>query len=245
MTTPKRLIAAGLATFIAGIAVTFPARIAYNWLAPPGLRLSGISGTVWNGAAAEGSASGLYLRDIRWHVLPKALFRGRLAYSIESDTSFGSIRSDVGVTIGGAVVLNRLDSVFSLQAFGDQFQLQGFDGTLNVRFDTLVVRNGFPTDAVGTVRLSNLMARQISPDVIGDYQAEFTSGPNGVTGNVEDLGGVLDVAGSISLSNDRSYAFTGTVAALPGAPRGLTDQLRLLGSADAQGRREFRIEGQL
>jgi hypothetical protein len=67
----------------------------------------------------------------------------------------------------------------------------------------------------------------------------------GIVGSVEELSGVLDVAGIIRLENNRNYSFIGKVAALPDAPRGLTDQLRMLGSADDRGQREFSIEGQL
>ena len=42
-----------------------------------------------------------------------------------------------------------------------------------------------------------------------------------------------------------NYEFTGQVAAKPGAPINIAQQLQLLGSPDSEGRREFRIEGQL
>jgi len=243
---PKRLlIAAGVATFIVGIALTFPARIAYSWFAPPALRLSGISGTVWNGQAAEGSADGIYLRDLRWQFQPFSLFRGRVAYGIESDSAFGFVRGKVAIGIGGVVSMQNVTSTVALQEFRDLFQLQGFEGRLEVDFDSLVIRDGLPVEAFGVVRLTNLLAPQLSPLAIGDYMAEFSSNADGIVASVEDLGGVLDVAGTITLGTDRSYAFVGKIAALPGAPPGLSDQLRFLGSPDERGYRDFRIEGQL
>ncbi len=81
--------------------------------------------------------------------------------------------------------------------------------------------------------------------MIGDFRADFTSADGLITGNVEDVSGVLDVAGVISINADRSYSFIGQVAALPGAPPSIEQQLRLLGSADERGRRPFRFEGRL
>lgn len=245
MAINKRFVAAGAATFIAGIILMFPARAAYTWFAPPELRLSGISGTVWKGSAAEGNAGGLYLRDLRWRFLPSSLFRVNLVYAIESATAFGTINCDAGVTFAGNVVVRNLDSRFSLQEFRNQFQLQGFDGSLHVQLESLELQGGVPVAARGNIRLENLMARQLSPDVIGDYQADFTSDDSGIVGAVQDLDGMLDVAGTISIDSDRNYSFIGKIAALPNAPGALTDQLRLLGSADDRGYREFRIEGQL
>jgi general secretion pathway protein N len=241
----KRFIAVGVATFVAGIVLMFPARTAYTWFAPPELRLSGIAGTVWNGTATEGHFSGIYVHGLTWKFSPLPIFRGRLIYSIEAGTAFGSVSCDAGVSVTGDVLIQDLDSTFSLQQFREHFQLQGFDGTLHVRLESLVLRDGIPTEAKGSIQLANLMARQLSPDVIGDFQADFSTDEDGIVGSVEELAGVLDVAGIIRIGSDRNYSFIGKVAALTNAPRGLTDQLRMLGSADDRGQREFRIEGQL
>jgi general secretion pathway protein N len=245
MAISKRFIAAGAATFIAGIILMFPARAAYTWFAPPEVRLSGISGTIWRGSATEGNAGGMYLRDLRWRFSPLSIFRANLVYAIETATAFGTINCDAGVTLSGNIVIRNLDSRFSLQEFRNQFQLQGFDGSLNLQLESLVLHDGVPIEAHGRVRLENLMARQLSPNVIGDYQADFTSDDSSIIGSVEELGGVLDVAGKITIDNDRNFSFIGKIAALPDAPSGLTDQLQLLGPADDRGYREFRIEGQL
>jgi hypothetical protein len=51
--------------------------------------------------------------------------------------------------------------------------------------------------------------------------------------------------GTIAISPDRSYSLVGDVAARPGAPPSIEQQLRFLGSADDRGFRQFRFEGQL
>ena len=56
---------------------------------------------------------------------------------------------------------------------------------------------------------------------------------------------MLDVTGTISLNQDRSYSFVGLVAPTPATPPSILNQLRFLGSANERGQHEFRFEGQL
>ena len=57
--SPKTLLPVGLLTFVAAFIMLFPARVAYDWFAPPAVQMSGLDGTIWSGSAAELSASGL------------------------------------------------------------------------------------------------------------------------------------------------------------------------------------------
>jgi hypothetical protein len=85
----------------------------------------------------------------------------------------------------------------------------------------------------------------LSAGALGDFRAQFVTNDGAISGTVEDLSGVLDVIGTISISPDRSYSLVGDVAARPGAPPSIEQQLRFLGSADERGFRQFRFEGQL
>ncbi|MGH8222128.1 MAG: type II secretion system protein N, partial [Woeseiaceae bacterium] len=105
MAVSKRLVAAGLATFLAGMIYMFPARIAYDWFAPPELRLTGISGSLWRGQATEGSAAGLHLRNVQWRFKALSLLTGKAAISLSSDTGSGFVNGDVSVSPTGTVTL--------------------------------------------------------------------------------------------------------------------------------------------
>jgi hypothetical protein len=85
----------------------------------------------------------------------------------------------------------------------------------------------------------------IDPAPIGGYRMEFFTDENGVTASVEDVNGAFDLAGSLTLSADRSYVFLGKVAATERTSEKLRNQLRFLGSSDARGRHEIRLEGSL
>jgi general secretion pathway protein N len=241
----KRYILAGLLVFLGVLIVSFPARVAYRWFAPPDLSLSGISGSVWRGSATEGLAGGAYIRDIRWQLKPAELFTGKLAFSTTSKPASGSMDTEVAVGIDGSLTLSNLAGNVPLDLVHPSFQQAGISGDLSLQFDKLVIRNGLPTEATGSVTVANVFAPNLSAGTLGDFRAQFTSADGAITGTVEDLAGTLDVAGNLSISPDRSYSLIGDVAVRPGAPPSIEQQLRLLGSPDERGFRQFRFEGQL
>ena len=245
MRIPKRLILAGIATFVIGLIITFPARVAYQWFAPGELMLSGIDGSVWRGTAAQGSAGGVYLADLHWSFQPLALLAGKLEFASSSKLASGFFDANVAVGVDGRVTLSDVADALTLDTLATVLPLTGIEGDLSVQFEELIVENGLPVAATGTLNIANLVSRYLSPTRLGDYRAEFQTQDDGILGSVEAISGVLELGGTIKLDRDRNYEFVGKVAAKPTAPANIAQQLQLLGSPDAQGKREFRIEGQL
>ena len=241
----KRIVISGLIVFLLVLVVTFPARVAYQWFAPPDIQLSSISGSIWNGSAAEGLAGGAYLRDISWRLQPAKLFSGALAFQTSANPASGSMNADVAMGLSGSLALTDLVGNVPLDLVHNAFQQAGISGDVSLQFSRLVLENGLPVDADGSVTVANFFARDLSASVLGDYRAVFQSGGDVVTGSVEDVSGVLDISGTITINSDRSYSLIGEVAALPGAPPSIEQQLRFLGSPDERGMRPFRFEGQL
>jgi general secretion pathway protein N len=245
MAIAKRLIAVGAAALVAGLVVTFPARIAYQWFAPPGLVLSGISGSIWNGKAAQGSAAGLFLSDVSWRFRPLSLFGLNLGYAIAAKVPSGFVESDVAVGTGGRLHFSDLAAALPVSSLSSVLPESGIDADLNLQIDSLVLENGFPVHAEGTVGLSGLILRSLSPTALGNYRAVLETEGERITGTFDDVSGVLDLAGTVVLGRDRAFLFTGKVAATADAPATVAEQLRFLGSPDPEGRREFRFEGTL
>jgi general secretion pathway protein N len=241
----RPLILAGIATFVIGLIITFPARVAYQWFAPGDLKLSGISGSVWRGKAAQGTAAGVYLADINWRYRPLALLRGKLEFASNSKLASGFFDAKVAVGVGGRVTLSDLTGALTLETLASVLPLAGIEGDVSAQFEKIIVENGVPVEATGTLNITNLISRYLSPMRLGDYRAAFQTQDDGIAGTVESTSGVLEVAGNLTLGRDRSYVFLGKVAAKPNAPVNIAQQLQLLGSPDSDGMREFRIEGQL
>ena len=245
MRNRKRLILAGVLTVIIGLIITFPARVAYQWFAPEALKLGGISGSIWRGAAAEGYAAGIYLTNVSWGFQPLALLTGKLAFATRSNVAPGVLDARVAVGVDGSLTMTDVSGSTSLIALAGALPLAGIEGDLSLQFERIVVEDGLPTEATGTVSVANLVSRYLSPTTLGDYRAQFQTTDSGISGAVEAVRGVLDLSGTIGLAPDRSYEFVGRVSTRPGAPASIEQQLRLLGSPDANGQREFRLEGRL
>lgn len=241
----KRIVLSGLLVFLLVLVVTFPARVAYRWFAPPDLQLSDISGSVWNGSASEGMAGGAYIRDISWRMKPAALLTGKLKFETSANPASGAMNADVAVGVGGSLTLTNLSGNVPLDLVHNAFQQAGISGDVSLEFSSLVLENGLPVEATGSITVANFFARDLSAGVLGDYRADFQTSGENILASVEDLAGVLEVVGVITINPDRSYSLVGDVAARPGAPPSIEQQLRFLGSVDERGLRPFRFEGQL
>ncbi len=245
MASPKRLILAGIATLIIGLISTFPARVAYQWFAPGELNLGGISGSIWRGAAAQGSAGGVYLTNIKWRFRPLGLLTGKLQFATSGNPASGFFDADIALGAGGSFTLSDVAAAVPLSALADAFPLSGIEGDVSLQFEELVIKGGVPVEATGTINIANLVSRYLAPTPLGDFRAEFQTADDGILGSVEAVSGVLELAGTIRLTQDRNFKFVGQVAAKPNAPLSITQQLQFLGTPNSRGQREFRLEGQL
>ena len=123
--------------------------------------------------------------------------------------------------------------------------MPGLAGDASIRFEELRIRDGLPVAARGMLAVADLVAPMVDPASIGGYRAEFFSDDNAVIGSVEDVNGVFDLAGSLTISADRTYQFLGKVAATDGTSEKLRRQLRFLGTPNERGQHDIRLEGQL
>ncbi len=240
----KRLLVVGGAVLLTGLVVMFPARVLHAWLSPPGVELSGIEGSVWSGRASAARVGGAYLANLRWSFRPLALFTGRLSYRVEAEPPGGFVDAELTTGLGG-LRLPALRAAVPLSAFAGVAPLADISGEVSLQLEDVVLRDGWPVRLHGQAGISGLLVRALAAEPLGDYRAEFASEDETITGSVEDLRGMLDVAATLTLAPDRSYSLVGRVAANATAATSVVEQLRFLGSADARGLREFRLEGSL
>ncbi len=245
MQTRSRLLVIGLVTFLIGLVALFPARVAYHWVSPPGVAIAGIEGTVWRGRALEGQVAGLYLRDIGWRMRPLALFTGKLAYAVEADAASGFASANVALGAGGRAVLEDLTASLNLQALQQLAGMPGLDGAASLQFERLEFADGVPVAANGVLEVANVRVPIVHRSPLGGFRAEFFTQDTGIVASIEDVDAVVELAGSFTLANDRSYQFIGQVAPTDDTPTQLREQMRFLGSPNERGNHEFRFEGQL
>ena len=245
--TRKHTITAAVIVFVLGVIVLFPARVAYRWFAPDTVQMSGIDGTAWSGRAAEFSARGIYIRDVKWRIRPLRLFTGAIAIDLEAAPPSGFVEAGIALGLGGTVRISNLAGSVPLQSFAGALQMPGLAGSSSLQFERIVVRDGLPTEAEGTLAVASLVVPKIDRDrpVLGAYRAEFMTTESGVVASVEDTAAVFDLAGSLTISPDRSFLFLGQIAATAETPEKLRTQLRFLGSPNERGQHEIRFEGSI
>lgn len=241
----SRLIKIGLLVFIVGLIVLFPARVAYRWFAPPEVVIGGISGTVWSGRASEATAYGTYFRELTWRIRLLDLIKARIGYAVESKLASGFFESNVSVSIAGTLRASELQANLPLSSMQSIPALSGISGSVSANFAELEVTSGMPTTVSGSLEISGLTLPLVSRGPIGGFKAEFFTQDDGVAASIEDTNAVIDLAGSLQLSQDGTYQLLAHLTATDDTPAPIRQQLQFLGSANERGQHELRLEGQL
>lgn len=245
MPSVKRLIAAAAISLVLGLLLLFPARVAYHWFAPAAVTLSGIEGSVWRGSARHARAGGIYLRDLEWRIHPLALLTGRFGADIGAEPAGGFLETTVRASPGGDIELRDLRASVPLSLFEEATNIAGLRGLLNAQVERLELRGGAPVAADGTLDVADLLVPLVARIPIGGYRAEFFTQDDGIVASVEDTNGVVDVAGRLLIRPDRSYQFLGQLAAKDETPPSVRQQMPYLGTPNARGQYELRLEGSL
>lgn len=245
MPSIRRLVITGSLIALAGVIAMFPARVALHWFAPPEVALSGIDGSIWRGSAQHASLSGLYVGEVSWRLAPLSLFTGKLSYRLEASPPGGFLDGTLGVALGGDLHVAGLRASLPVQAVESVSGMRGLRGVANAAIERLRVANGVPVAADGSVEVADLFAPIIAPFPIGGYRAEFFTQADGIVASVEDTDGIVDLAGRLLLRPDRSYEFLGQLAAKPETPERIRSQMQFLGTPNARGQYELRLEGSL
>lgn len=245
MTSRKSLVFIGVVTFLVIVIATFPARVASAWLAPDQLRLGGVSGSIWNGRAAEVAFGDEYFSDLRWSLKPLHLLTAKLALDAELTTLAGRISMSLATGFGGTVKMTDVRGNLSVARMHPAFEANRISGNLDLSIDQLILENGYPSSASGQVTVNNLVAGTLNANPLGSFDAAVDTTVDGIVAIVSDADAVFDLAGTLTLGRDRSYLFVGDIAPTGNTPDSINENLRFLGSPDANGKRQFRFEGSL
>jgi general secretion pathway protein N len=242
------LIALGIAAFLLLALVTFPAHVLLSFFEGSGLHAWGVQGTAWKGRAQVVRLGETNLGAVEWDLHALALLTLQLRADVRIARPDGFAQTQVSLRSKDRIVFDDLSASLPVQTFGNS--ASGWTGTANLRFDHLVLTEGWPLEAQGTADLLNLTNASARPPLSGSYKLTFPASeanpaPGTLMGTVADLDGPLQVAGTLELRPERGYLLRGFVTPRPNAPQSLVNQLQILGAPDAQGRREFALEGQM
>ncbi|MEO1203830.1 MAG: type II secretion system protein N, partial [Pseudomonadota bacterium] len=147
MLSLRRLIVAGLVTFLAGLIILFPARVAVNLVEVPGVALAGIEGSVWRGYARDVSIGDVYVSDLSWKISPLRLLTGALKLDVEASPPDGYVEANVALKASGRVEVRDLRFAIPLPMIAAIAQVPGLNGRANGSFEQIVIDEGLPVAA--------------------------------------------------------------------------------------------------
>jgi general secretion pathway protein N len=231
--------AAALVVFLIIILAQFPAQWAAGAL-PRDLSCQQLSGSVWNGTCSGLTAHGATLGDLSWSLRPVRLFTGHLNVDVAWVQAMSFARGNLEVSPGGAVSASDFHASFPLDRQLLPQLPPGIRGSAQADLAAMRFDGKRVTALEGQIDVHGLVARDGTP--LGDYRLSFPGGSTDEpVGRLRDIGGPLAVDGSLRLTREPGFVLDAKVAARPSAPPDLAQDLQLLGSPDAQGRRPFSV----
>lgn len=247
--TRGRLVAIGIAVFLAGLIARFPANAAMAWFVPeiPGVSLGTASGTVWSGQLSNIQYRKLSIPQLAWELAPTALLTGTVRSQLEVRLPDGELQANVARSLGGSVRVTDLRGNASL-ALASRLGVMPAglaSGEILLNFSAIELENGKPVAIDGRGALTGLRSSLMPELALGDYEADISTSGQAITGNFRDLDAPVEISGSATLTPDGQYSVSARLRARPEAPEKLREGLKFLGPEDAEGRRQFDMEGRL
>jgi general secretion pathway protein N len=226
-------------------AVIVLTRLPASWVVPSGgnasFRCASVDGSVWSGACSGMVVQRLALGDLTWELKPARLLAGALAAHVTLMHGPISARGDLALGLGNRLTLRNFTADLPIDAHALPQVPRNLSGTVHVDLALARIVNGAISELQGRLEARDLVDSHGRPTPLGNYALTFPG--SDLTGQLQDLGGPLAVTGTVRLTPGPGYAVDGLVAARPGAPPELLNNLLYLGSADAQGRRPFSMTG--
>jgi general secretion pathway protein N len=223
------------------------ARLPASWVMPDpksGMTCSEVDGSVWNGTCTGLTVQQQPVGDLTWEVHAMRLFAGKINADVVVTRPTGSIRGNVESGFDKKIVARDLLVDLPVDqelASALPPNLRGLRGKIHAQLAYLRVDGQIIRAIEGIVEVHDLSD---GDQKWGSYSVTFPPPTTGdPVGQLKDLGsGPLAVEGALKLTPAPGFDLHGLVAARPSASADLVQNLRFLGSPDAQGRREFSLE---
>ena len=234
----------GVLVFAVVIAATLPARVVVPFL-PTRLALRDVSGSIWEGAAAQVTLDGAPLGQLQWHLSPLDGLRARLAGDVTITRPDGHLSGHLSVQRGGQIEAQGLSLDLPLNTLHPESTQAGWQGRLRGEVTYARLEQGWPVALAGHFTIEHLRAPN-APDDLGRFRLTFDprdSTPQALLGRLQDDGGPLSVIAQLRLEPARAYQLAGDVAARGALSDELSRALAFLGAPSENGRRPISLSG--
>jgi general secretion pathway protein N len=238
------LIFFGVLVF-AGIVV---ARLPASWVLPDpksGVTCTDADGTIWSGTCTGLTFQQQAIGDLSWEVHASRLLAGKINVDLVVTRPTGAAHGNVETGFDKKVTGRDIEADLPLDkelTSGLPPNFQGLRGKLHTQIAYLRVDGQKIRAIEGVVEAHDLTD---GDQPWGSYSITFPPPTTGdPLGQIRDLGnGPLAVEGTLKLTPEPGFDIEGLVTARPTASPDLADDIKFLGSPDAQGRRPFSLAG--
>jgi hypothetical protein len=238
------LVSAGLLALALGLVVSFPARLALSWFAPPQVHAWGVDGTIWRGSAAEVALPDGSLGALAWRARPAGLLIGRPAWDIDLRRPDGRANARVSFSLfSDRQRVTNLEATLALGTLPPSVVPAGVAGQLEASLERLELHQGWPTAIVGRALVADLDL----PGVIltlGPFRFEFSEQAGEPVAAITATDGPLLVDGRMELPARGLWRFSAVLEPGPDAPRELIDGLGFVGEDLGGGRRQLTLSSE-
>ncbi len=214
----------------------------------PGTELTGLTGSVIQGELSGISSQGRLLgQDLHYRLQPLSLLMGRLSYKITGGGELATLDGNFSRSLGST-------GVHDLQVRGNLKRLAStaglafvpVDGEVEGHFAKLMMVKGALDSAEGKLDIKSAawtLARDPMP--LGDFHADISTTPEAIVAKITSPSGPLEARGDARLFPDHRYELDVLIKLKPGASEMLSNYVRSLGTADAQGYTHLKQKGTL
>lgn len=241
------LAALGALLFLTFAVVLWPARVAVSWLVPDGATLTGVTGTVWDGAAAGVRIGIMDVGSLRWEARPLSFLALRPTWRLEARRPDGFARATVEIRSAADIRVSGLELATTLDAVANWINVAGTRGNLSASIDELALSSGRIAVISGWVNLDSVQPLGLRDVDLGTFRVDVPAGQEApFSGTVAAVSGPLVMENArIEVQPNGQFVIEGLVAAKADAPEMIVQGLQFLGPADARGFRPFRQQGDL
>ena len=252
MLVSRKTIIAGVVFAAALLLVSFPARLAFGLFAPQGVTGFGIGGTIWQGNARIISINGQQFRNTEWDIAVFRLLLGQLGGDFKTRWAGGFLEGSGTISIGGTLELTDTVGSFNAASLEPLLGIPQVGGQVSMQVSQFEAHDNWPYKLIGTVEIRNFSSPLMgagAADVIGNIALDFDTATetnsDTITGKLTDVGGPLEIKGTLLLTPPGNYNLKARIKARPNAPEALYKNLEFLGQPEADGMRIFQIAGSI
>lgn len=240
----------GVAAYGLFLIWTFPAvravALLHQQLPQVPVRLSDVGGTVWSGRAAALQYQGQRLSRLNWQFRPLALFTGRLEFAVDFNGEGRSGRANIGVRYDGGVVVSAIDARLPLAELAPLLDIPvTLSGVAEIKLDELLYAANAVQRAEGEIQWRQIAVTEPVAQKMGDFSSRFTTEADGIKAQFRDLGGPMQLEGTLRLNLDGNYHFNARAVVRDPQQTLLRQALQAAGRMEGDGRITLDYSGRL